>query len=929
MISQPGTRDLWIIPTNEQKEQQVKSSNEGKPILALVISRLQTHEGFFCQIRLVPASSLPDTAHLVLERPIPTLLGLTRLKGEEDYLVVVTDLMLLLATTGTGGKPVYRVHNVVLLAISKTMGDFGTTAVLSPGGYVEDAPNTSPVPSVEYYISSICKLLSSGSFYLGESLFPSSDSFDFGPIDNEFVWNGHILEPINQLAEQLPEAERHFLKASGMFSPVMQGFLGIKNGPGFVLQVESKLSCRRAGTRYRSRGIDDDGNVANFVQSTVKLSLMGNEFSYVILRGSVPVFWDQQGIQLGYPRIQLTRSPSATQPAFNAHFDRLVENYGNQHVLDLLSQRDGQVELLLSNAYTFHLKEYSGALIPYTAFDVHAVCKSNDFTRLNTILPLIIRDLERFSFSLNVNGEMKKTQSGTFRVNCLDCLDRTNLIQGFIIKQMIDHFLRTSLNSDVASLLDVGELDGLWNDLWADNGDALSMVYTGTGALRSSYTRSGKRTLSGFMDDVKKTATRFYVNNFVDKDRQVSVDLVLGRLDGVSDPVRLFNPISKAIQEELGNRSGEFSEQEYLRVYCVTWNCGGTLPEDLGDDQIESLFFPQIEKEKADFDLIIVTFQEIVELNAAQIMTVDPERRLQWETAISHVLRPHYSFLVGNQLVGTLLFLFCKTSLLEKIRGVELGSKKTGLGGIAGNKGSIAIRLEWYDTPICIVASHFCAGQSAWRERDSEFLFIKDSLGFSRGRTILGHHQHVIWFGDLNYRIESDRSSITSVVNGLVQREDLQVLSALDQLSLSREKELAFKNFVEGPLTFPPTYKFDPGTDDYDTSEKARAPAWTDRILLYSHTTQFSQISSYSSIPDLKASDHRAVFGKLILSVQRIDREKRAQIQADLYERYSQVPVQKRPLPPIPSNIEPPPIPPRISSKSPLKLGTIKKLSAQ
>jgi phosphatidylinositol-bisphosphatase len=40
-----------------------------------------------------------------------------------------------------------------------------------------------------------------------------------------------------------------------------------------------------------------------------------------------------------------------------------------------------------------------------------------------------------------------------------------------------------------------------------------------------------------------------------------------------------------------------------------------------------------------------------------------------------------------------------------------------------------------------------------------------------------------------------------------------------------------FRGFTEGKLTFAPTYKFDPFSDDYDTSEKMRIPAWTDRVL--------------------------------------------------------------------------------------------------
>lgn len=64
--------------------------------------------------------------------------------------------------------------------------------------------------------------------------------------------------------------------------------------------------------------------------------------------------------------------------------------------------------------------------------------------------------------------------------------------------------------------------------LWADNADAISRLYAGTPALKGDFTRTGKRTKRGVLDDGLNSVTRFYLNNFLDADRQKGMDLLTG-----------------------------------------------------------------------------------------------------------------------------------------------------------------------------------------------------------------------------------------------------------------------------------------------------------------------------------------------------------------------------------------------------------------
>lgn len=139
------------------------------------------------------------------------------------------------------------------------------------------------------------------------------------------------------------------------------------------------------------------------------------------------VFWEQQGLQLGKHTIQLSRSAAATQPAVERHFRELVKLYGKQHIVNLLGQKEGSAELILTDAYTQHVKNLDmGDLVRMTHYDFHAMVKGNQFENLESLVNMLRPSIKEYGFFLvnQKTGQIVSTQQGTFRVNCLDCLDR-------------------------------------------------------------------------------------------------------------------------------------------------------------------------------------------------------------------------------------------------------------------------------------------------------------------------------------------------------------------------------------------------------------------------------------------------------------------------------------------------------------------------
>lgn len=568
-----------------------------------------------CKVDLIPT---PDVTTELYERIVPHVWGCLGLlsvcdgktalfistNSLEDFVGVITAI----SHIGTiHGQKLFRIDRAQFISLSNSLFDgLGYDALSSQSGSEHEygQPRTfSRSAPQDHPIFEVASLLSDGTFYFAydwdctkslQKMLKSRRPFSWKSCEKSFFWNEFMMKPISRFNKKLPTEMQEYIQTAGIFVVSFQGFAEIKEfsfgANTCAFAVFSRVSCKRAGTRYQSRGIDDDGNVSNFVETETLFAHQEYTFSHIIVRGTVPVFWDQQGFQLGFPRIQLTRTPAATQPAFERHTNNLHESYGLVHIVNLLSQKEGQAELVLSNALDFHIRKYpSVGVLSETTFDIYSICKNGCFERLDTLFHMIGRDLQIFGyFAIDSSNNQLKEQKGIFRVNCLDCLDRTNMVQSYIVKRTVDLFVRNYLlRSDVT--YDAGIFHEALNSLWADNGDQLSRIYARSDAIKSSYGRLGKFTLSSFVEDFKNTARRFYSNNFAEKSRQQAIDTFLGKVAG-QKAVSIYSPSPDLVEAEMLSRRREYSEFEPILVQLLTWNTNGCIPQ--GDYDYSLLISP-------------------------------------------------------------------------------------------------------------------------------------------------------------------------------------------------------------------------------------------------------------------------------------------------------------------------------------------------
>jgi hypothetical protein len=281
---------------------------------------------------------------------------------------------------------------------------------------------------------------------------------------------------------------------------------------------------------------------------------------------------------------------------------------------------------------------------------------------------------------------------------------------------------------------------------------------------------------------------------------------------------------------------------------------------------------------------------DILAIGVSETMRYIPSSKFffcmnSWEETLDKCIGKRYAKIGSSSIQGIKLAIFSRLELRKSVYEIKTQTVALGLHRWWGNKGSAAIAFRLSSgvasTSFLFINSHFCAGESKLQQRNKNYrdteicLTLNDSI--SREKIASNRFDVTVWMGDLNYRIQGVGDGVFHRLQQCEKKSKefesiLEYLITQDELRRGMNNGLVFSNFSEGEIRFPPTYKYDLGTSNFDSSAKRRIPSWTDRIL-FKASTAAVKILDYASLHDITTSDHKPVIG--ILEVDQVESERR------------------------------------------------------
>lgn len=383
-----------------------------------------------------------------------------------------------------------------------------------------------------------------------------------GDEHHPFVWNYRHMKPFLRTKKY-----RHWCLPLiyGSFEVVRVGSMGgYSDLPPMLRRPQPSFSlaliCRRsrffAGTRFRKRGVDAFGNTANEVESeqividdASRHFRRGNITSFVQLRGSVPVFWSQEIIAMNpKPPVKFHR-PDPTAVATRMHTAKLIRRYGppiwfvNLMRAQPNNKISGDSEIELSKQFYNAVEMVKGDLPSGVSLEYVHYDMKNRQREENDIFKSVTRLVKRVNSHVNFyhsslagcsDAKPQRLQTGILRTNCIDCLDRTNVLQFYAgVDALASQLQALKLLPDDANLGRGEEVAKILSGLYDRAGDILSHQYAGSQAHKKYAVLAPQPNQSPFRAGIDAwiSLNRTFTTTFTDATKQVVYNVLLGGAD--------------------------------------------------------------------------------------------------------------------------------------------------------------------------------------------------------------------------------------------------------------------------------------------------------------------------------------------------------------------------------------------------------------
>ncbi|KAG8947913.1 hypothetical protein FRC03_000891 [Tulasnella sp. 419] len=440
--------------------------------------------------------------------------------------------------------------------------------------------------------------------------------------------------------------------------------------------------------------------------------------------------------------------------------------------------------------------------------------------------------------------------------------------------------------------------------------------------------------------DVHVKTSRSDTSLFVLENKEPVGRLVVASV-GRDDCMRFWDGLlgSDWIEGEVRKQEASYCTFRHVNVIICTWNVDAAKPEALtpcgiGSDhkartnEANINFLEDVLKSVDRPDILVFGFQELIDLESRKLTAktvllggqkqkrnadgsisdkVSRAYRLWYDRLVLavRVAMPAdspYTVIHTENLVGLFTCIFVRNAEKAFLRDIAITTVKRGMGGRYGNKGAIVARFVIDDSSLCFINCHLAAGQHHKHSRNQDVAAVleekavfpevnveESSVAYDGGGdgSMILDHEVVFLNGDLNYRIDQRREAVISNI----QAGQLDYLLTHDQLLKEMKLNPGFRlrSFLEAPITFPPTYKYDRKSNDYDTSAKRRVPAWCDRILYRCRDSAKRVEALHYQRYEVNVSDHRPVSGGFRVKVKSVVPSKRAVVKAQVEEEWKLV----------------------------------------